>query len=125
MAARKNGSVSKDDAYRDLLTVWTRESSPFDWSETQERLGDALLDLGERESGTAHSLADFYLLPSTYSFSFAPEAKAKYPKYPAFCRWRERMEALPTVKKLRAALRPSDLPPVALKCIFAEVAAAF
>jgi glutathione S-transferase len=56
--------------------------------------------------GSELSLADFYLLPSTYSFSFAPEAKAMYPKYPAFCRWRERMEALPTVKKLRAALPP-------------------
>jgi glutathione S-transferase len=44
--------------------------------------------------GSELSLADFYLLPSTYSFSFAPEAKAMYPKYSAFCRWRDRMEAL-------------------------------
>jgi len=29
-----------------------------------------------------------------------------YPKYPGFSRWRERMEGLPTVKKLRAALPP-------------------
>jgi glutathione S-transferase len=29
-----------------------------------------------------------------------------YPKYPAFCRWRERVEALPTVQKFRAALPP-------------------
>ena len=56
--------------------------------------------------GSELSLADFYLLLSTYSFSFAPEAKAIYPKYPTFCRWRERMEALPTVKKLRAVLPP-------------------
>jgi glutathione S-transferase len=56
--------------------------------------------------GSRLSLADFYLLPSTYSFSFAPEAKAMYPKYPAFCRWRDRMEDLPAVKKLRAALPP-------------------
>jgi glutathione S-transferase len=56
--------------------------------------------------GSRLSLADFYLLPSAYSFSFAPEAKAMYPKYPAFCRWRDRMEELPAVKKLRAALPP-------------------
>jgi glutathione S-transferase len=56
--------------------------------------------------GSEVSLADFYLLPSTYSFSFAPEAKALYAKYPAFCRWRERVEGLPTVKTLRAALPP-------------------
>jgi glutathione S-transferase len=56
--------------------------------------------------GPELSLADFYLLPSTYSFSFAPEAKALYAKYPAFCRWRARMEGLPTVKNLRAALPP-------------------
>lgn len=29
-----------------------------------------------------------------------------YPKYPAFCRWRERMESLPTTQKLRASLPP-------------------
>jgi glutathione S-transferase len=54
--------------------------------------------------GSELTLADFYLLPCTYSFSFAPEAKAMYAKYPAFSRWRERMEGLSTVKKLRAAL---------------------
>jgi glutathione S-transferase len=56
--------------------------------------------------GSELTLADFYLLPSTYSFSFAPEAKAMYPRFPAFGRWRERMEGLPAVKKLRAALPP-------------------
>jgi glutathione S-transferase len=56
--------------------------------------------------GSELTLADFYLLPSTYSFNFAPEAKTMYPKYPGFSRWRERMEGLPTVKKLRAALPP-------------------
>jgi glutathione S-transferase len=56
--------------------------------------------------GSELSLADLYLLPCAYSFSFAPEAKAVYPRYPAFCSWRERMEALPTVKSLRAALPP-------------------
>ena len=56
--------------------------------------------------GSELTLADFYLLPSTYSFNFAPEAKSMYPKYPGFSRWRERMEGLPTVKKLRAALPP-------------------
>jgi glutathione S-transferase len=56
--------------------------------------------------GSELTLADYYLLPCTYSFSFAPEAKAMYPKYPAFSRWRERMESLPTVKKLRSSLPP-------------------
>ena len=56
--------------------------------------------------GSEITLADFYLMPSTFGFSFAPESKAMYPKYPAFCRWRETMEALPAVKKLRAALPP-------------------
>jgi glutathione S-transferase len=56
--------------------------------------------------GPELSLADYYLLPCTYSFSFAPEAKTIYPKYPAFSRWRETMEDLPAVKKLRAGLPP-------------------
>jgi glutathione S-transferase len=52
------------------------------------------------------TLADFYLLPSTFAFSLTAEGKAIYPKYPAFCRWRERMEALPSIRKLRAVLPP-------------------
>ena len=56
--------------------------------------------------GPELTLADFYLLPCAYSFSFAPEAKAMYPRFPAFNAWRERMEALPAIKKLRASLPP-------------------
>jgi glutathione S-transferase len=56
--------------------------------------------------GPELTLADFYLLPCAYSFSFAPEAKTMYPNFPAFCRWRKRMEALSAVKKFRASLPP-------------------
>src|SRR5499425_575849 len=56
--------------------------------------------------GPELTLADFYLLPSTFAFSLTNEGKRMYPKYPAFSRWRERMEALPSVRRLRA-----DLPP--------------
>jgi glutathione S-transferase len=52
------------------------------------------------------TLADFYLLPSTFAFSLTEEGKAMYPKFPAFSRWRETMEALPSVRKLRAAAAP-------------------
>ena len=54
------------------------------------------------------TIADFYLLPSTFAFSLTEEGKAIYPKYPAFCRWRERMESLPTTQKLRAILPPRE-----------------
>jgi len=56
--------------------------------------------------GAELTLADFYLLPSTFAFSLTQEGRAMYPKYPAFCRWREKMEALPSVRKLRAVLPP-------------------
>jgi len=59
--------------------------------------------------GSDLSLADFYLLPSTYGFGLTEEGKRMYPKYPAFCRWRDTMEALPTVRTLRAAL-PTHAP---------------
>ncbi len=52
------------------------------------------------------SIADFFLLPSTFAFGLTDEAKAMYPKYPAFCRWREQMETLPATKTLRAVLPP-------------------
>lgn len=54
--------------------------------------------------GDQLSIADFYLLPSTFAFSLTAEGQAMYPKFPAFCRWRERMESLPAVKKVRAGV---------------------
>jgi glutathione S-transferase len=56
--------------------------------------------------GSELALADIYLLPITFAFGFAPEAQAMYPNFPAICAWRERMEALPTVKRFRAAQPP-------------------
>jgi glutathione S-transferase len=56
--------------------------------------------------GAELSLADFYLLPSTFAFSLTQEGQSLYPKFPAFSRWRERMENLPTTKKQRAMLPP-------------------
>jgi len=56
--------------------------------------------------GSQLTLADFYLLPSTFAFSLTEEGQRMYPKYPRFSKWREMMEASPTVRKLRAALPP-------------------
>src|SRR6201984_3364820 len=56
--------------------------------------------------GSDATLAGFYVLPSTYAFGLTKEGQGMYPKYPAFCGWRERMEAHPTVRKFRAALPP-------------------
>jgi glutathione S-transferase len=58
--------------------------------------------------GSELTLADFFMLPSTYAFGLTEEGKAMYPKYPLFCGWRARMEALPAVKRFRAALPPRD-----------------
>ena len=60
--------------------------------------------------GAGMSLADYYLLPSTFSFSRTDEGKAMYKRYPVFSAWRDRMEALPTVQRLRRAT--ADLPPI-------------
>jgi glutathione S-transferase len=54
--------------------------------------------------GSELTIADFFLLPSTFAFSLTEEGKVMYPKYPAFCRWRERMENLPATRKMRAIL---------------------
>ena len=56
--------------------------------------------------GSELTLADFFILPSTFAFSLTEEGRELYPKFPAFSRWRERMENLPTTKKLRASLPP-------------------
>ena len=56
--------------------------------------------------GAQVMLADFYMLPMIHAFGFSPEAQALYPNFPAICAWREQMEALPTVKRFRAAQPP-------------------
>ena len=58
--------------------------------------------------GKELTLADFFMLPSTYAFGLTEEGKAMYAKYPLFCAWRARMEALPSVKRFRAALPPRE-----------------
>ena len=58
--------------------------------------------------GPELTLADFFILPSTFAFSLTEEGRALYPKFPAFSRWRERMENLPTTKKLRSSLPPRE-----------------
>jgi glutathione S-transferase len=56
--------------------------------------------------GADLSLADIYMLPIIHAFGFSPEAQAMYPNFPAIRSWRERMEALPTMKRFRAAQPP-------------------
>jgi glutathione S-transferase len=65
-----------------------------------------LADGKEFMLGPQLSLADFYLLPIIHAFGFAPEAQAIYPRFPSICAWRERMEALPTLKRFRAVQPP-------------------
>ena len=52
------------------------------------------------------SLADFSMLPIIHAFGFSPEAQETYPRLPEISAWRERMEALPTMKRFRAAQPP-------------------
>ena len=40
-------------AYRSALEEYTRDRVPLDWASTQNNLGYALRELGEREGGTA------------------------------------------------------------------------
>jgi glutathione S-transferase len=56
--------------------------------------------------GSELTLADFFIQPSTFAFSLTEEGRRLYPQFRAFCLWRERMEDLPTTKKLRAILPP-------------------
>jgi glutathione S-transferase len=56
--------------------------------------------------GSELTLADYYLMPSTHSFGRTPEGKAMYASFPMVQAWRERMEALPTVRSYRAAQPP-------------------
>jgi glutathione S-transferase len=65
-----------------------------------------LSDSGEFLLGPQLGLADFFMLPIIHGFGFAPEAQQMYPRFPAIRAWRERMEALPTMKRFRAAQPP-------------------
>ena len=56
--------------------------------------------------GSSLTLADYYMLPSTFALGLTEQGKAMYRNLPAFCRWRDRMEELPATRKLRASLPP-------------------
>jgi glutathione S-transferase len=56
--------------------------------------------------GRELSLADYFMLPIIHGFGFSPEAQAMYPRFPSIVAWRERMEALPAMKRFRAAQPP-------------------
>jgi glutathione S-transferase len=73
-----------------------------------EVMEQALAHGGDYLLGGELTLADFFMLPSTYAFGLTEEGKAMYPRYPAVSQWRARMEALPTVKRFRALLPPRD-----------------
>ncbi|OKO84128.1 glutathione S-transferase family protein [Bradyrhizobium sp. AS23.2] len=63
---------------------------------------------GQYLIGSELTLADFYLLPSTFAFGLTDEGQSLYRKFPAFCRWRALMEDLPTTRKMRASLPPRE-----------------
>ena len=71
-------------------------------------LEKALGHAGDYIVGSELTLADFFMLPSTYAFGLTEEGKAMYPRYPAVSQWRARMEALPAVTRFRASLPPRD-----------------
>jgi tetratricopeptide (TPR) repeat protein len=53
---RQSGTAKLEEAvavYREALKENTRESVPLQWAETQNSLGAALAELGEREKGSA------------------------------------------------------------------------
>jgi hypothetical protein len=52
LRADLGGSSRIDLGNREALEERTRERVPLDWAMTQNNLGNALLTLGERESGT-------------------------------------------------------------------------
>ena len=58
--------------------------------------------------GNELTLADFFMLPSTFAFGLTDEGKAIYGRYPGLFPVARRMEALPTVKSFRASLPPRD-----------------
>ena len=106
--------VVDDEA--EMVAVLQRHLESEDRAVTATSSGTEALGVLERELshgqdyvlGAELSLADFFILPSTFAFSLTEEGRKLYPKFPAFCRWRERMENLPTTKKLRAILPPRE-----------------
>jgi glutathione S-transferase len=71
-----------------------------------EVLERQLSDSGGFLVGPTLSLADYFMLPIIHAFGFAPEARERYLRLPAIGAWRERMEALPAIKRFRAAQPP-------------------
>lgn len=51
-------------------------------------------------------MVDYFLLPTLFAFSLAPEGKQILPKFPRIVAWDNRMDALASVVAFNAALPP-------------------
>jgi glutathione S-transferase len=67
---------------------------------------EVCLQLMERELSHGKQFLLGPELSLIHAFGFTPEAQAMYPNFPSIRAWRERMEALPTLKRFRAAQPP-------------------
>ena len=56
--------------------------------------------------GDTVTMADYFLLPTLFAFSLAPEGKQTLPKFPLIVAWDNRMDVLPSVVKFNATLPP-------------------
>jgi len=56
--------------------------------------------------GDSVTMADFFLLPTLFALSLAPEGKKLLPRFPGIVAWDNRMDALPSVIAFNATLPP-------------------
>jgi glutathione S-transferase len=56
--------------------------------------------------GDEITMADYFLLPTLFAFSLAPEGKQILPKFPRIVAWDNRMDALPSVLAFNAKQPP-------------------
>jgi hypothetical protein len=67
-------------AYREALTVYTRDSLPQQWAETQENLGRVLLELGRVTKRVDLLIESKAVIQTTHSF-FKDAGYSQYDQY--------------------------------------------
>ena len=80
-------------AYRDALTVYTKEQLPQDWAATQNNLGNVLGDQGTRTGGEA---GKELILQAINAYELALEVRTRE-SLPV--QWKQTMDALEIAKK--------------------------
>ena len=103
-----HGMAQAEAEYKDFILFYPNMEESAEAQEKICKMQYNQMEKADRDAVHALRAEDEcrQLLTQFPNSKFAPEAQQLYPRFPSIVAWRERMEALPTMKRFRAAQPP-------------------